>query len=51
MSHVKMKRYERDVPITLHTTTTLATTLRLDDMAGGAVEEITEAEYQAALQA
>jgi len=37
MSHVKIKRYERDVPITLHSTTTLATTLRLDDMAGGVV--------------
>jgi hypothetical protein len=37
MSHVKIKRYERDVAITLHTTTNLAATLRLDDMAGGAV--------------
>ena len=37
MSHVRIKRYERDVPITLHSTTSLATTLRLDDMAGGAV--------------
>jgi hypothetical protein len=37
MSHVKIKRYERDVAITLHSTTTLATTLRLDDMAGGVV--------------
>lgn len=37
MSHVKIKRYEREQSITLHTTTTLATTLRLDDMAGGVV--------------
>lgn len=37
MSHVKIKRYERDVTVTLHTTTTLATTIRLDDMAGGVV--------------
>lgn len=37
MSHVKIKRYERDVNITLHTTTSLATTIRLDDMAGGVV--------------
>lgn len=37
MSHVKIKRYERDVSITLHTTTSLATTIRLDDMAGGVV--------------
>lgn len=37
MSHVRIKRYERDVAITLHSTTSLATTLRLDDMAGGAV--------------
>ena len=37
MSHVKIKRYERDVPITLHSTTSLATTMRLDDMAGGVV--------------
>ena len=37
MSQVKIKRYERDVEITLHTTTTLATTVRLDDMAGGVV--------------
>lgn len=37
MSHVKIKRYERDVSVTLHSTTTLATTLRLDDMAGGVV--------------
>ena len=38
MSHVRIKRYERNVNITLHTTTALATTLRLDDMAGAAVQ-------------
>lgn len=37
MSQVKIKRYLRSVDITLHSTTTLATTLRLDDMAGGVV--------------
>ena len=37
MSHVKIKRYERDVAITLSTATSVATTLRLDDMAGGLV--------------
>lgn len=37
MSQVKIKRYLRDVNITLHTTTSLATTIRLDDMAGGVV--------------
>jgi len=38
MSEIKIKRRVRQVAITLHTTTTLATTLRLDDMAGAAVE-------------
>ena len=37
MSHVRIKRYERTVNITLHTTTALATTLRIEDMAGAAV--------------
>ena len=37
MSQVKIKRLERDVSITLHSTTTLATTLRLEDMSGGVV--------------
>jgi hypothetical protein len=50
MSHVKMKRYERDVPITLHSTTTLATTLRLDDMAGGVVNLGTMSTSAATLQ-
>jgi hypothetical protein len=50
MSHVKIKRYERDVPITLHSTTTLATTLRLDDMAGGVVNLGTMSTNAATLQ-
>ena len=37
MSHVNIKRYQRDATVTLHTTTTLATTIRLADMAGGVV--------------
>jgi hypothetical protein len=37
MSHVKIKRYERDVSITLYTATADATTIRMDDMAGGVV--------------
>jgi hypothetical protein len=50
MSHVKIKRYERDVAITLHTTTTLATTLRLDDMAGGVVNLATISTNATSLQ-
>lgn len=50
MSHVKIKRYERDVTITLHSTTTLATTLRLDDMAGGVVSLGTMSTNAATLQ-
>jgi hypothetical protein len=37
MAHVTIKRYERDVTITLHTTTVLATSLRLNDVAGAVV--------------
>ena len=50
MSHVKIKRYERDVSITLHTTTTLATTIRLDDMAGGVVNAPTMSTNATSLQ-
>lgn len=50
MSHVRIKRYERDVPITLHSTTSLATTLRLDDMAGGVVAFGTMSTNSASLQ-
>jgi len=50
MSHVKIKRYQRDVSITLHTTTVLATTIRVDDMAGGVVSMGTISTNAATLQ-
>ena len=50
MSHVRIKRYERDVEITLHTATVLATTIRLDDMAGGVVSMGTVSTSAATLQ-
>lgn len=50
MSHVKIKRYERDVSVTFHTTTALATTVRLDDMAGGVVNMGTISTNAASLQ-
>ena len=50
MSHVKIKRYERDVSITLHTTTVLASTIRLDDMAGGVVNISTVSTNASSLQ-
>lgn len=50
MSHVRIKRYERDVAITLHSTTSLATTLRLDDMAGGTINLGTMSTNAATLQ-
>jgi hypothetical protein len=37
MSEIKIRRRMRDVAVTLHSTTTLATTLNLSDMAGGVV--------------
>jgi hypothetical protein len=37
MSEIKIKRRNRQVDITLHTATSSATTLRLDDMAGAVV--------------
>lgn len=37
MSEFKIKRRSRTFAITLHSTTTLATTLRMEDFAGGAV--------------
>lgn len=37
MSHVTIKRYDRQVPIMLHSTTSSATTLRVEDVAGGVV--------------
>jgi len=50
MSQVKIKRLMRDVPITLHSTTSLATTLRLDDMAGGMVSLATMSTNATSLQ-
>lgn len=50
MSHQTIKRYERDVNITLHTTTTLATTVRLNDVAGGVVAFATMNTNAATLQ-
>lgn len=38
MSEIKIRRRSRDIPITLHSTTTLATTIRMEDFAGGIVE-------------
>jgi hypothetical protein len=37
MSQVKIKRFFRSVDITLHTATALATTMRVEDVAGGVV--------------
>jgi hypothetical protein len=37
MSEIKIKRRVRSFPITLHSTTSLATTLRMEDYAGGAL--------------
>lgn len=50
MSEVRIKRRVRQVPITLHSTTTLATTLRLDDMAGAVVSLGTMVTASASLQ-
>lgn len=38
MSEIKIRRRSRDVAITLHATTALATTIRMEDFAGGVVE-------------
>lgn len=38
MSEIKIRRRSRDIPITLHSTTTLSTTIRMEDFAGGIVE-------------
>lgn len=50
MSEVRIKRRNRQVAITLHSTTTLATTLRLDDMAGAVVSLGTMVTASATLQ-
>jgi len=38
VSEIKIRRRSRDVAITLHTSTALATTIRMEDFAGGVVE-------------
>ena len=50
MSEIKIKRRTRQVSITLHTATSSATTLRLDDMAGGVVSLGTMSTNAASLQ-
>lgn len=50
MSHVRIKRYDRRISITLSTATASATTLRLDDMAGGVVVFGTMSTNAASLQ-
>lgn len=50
MSETTIIRRERDVAITLHSTTTLATTLNLGDMAGGVVSLGTFSTNAATLQ-
>ena len=50
MSHVTIKRYERDVAVTLYSTTALASTLRMNDMAGGLVSLATMSSSAATLQ-
>lgn len=50
MSHVKIKRYQRDVSITLSTATSTSQTIRLDDMAGGVVSFGTMNTNSASLQ-
>lgn len=50
MSEIKIRRRSRDVEIVLHTTTSLATTIRLDDMAGGVVSFATMSTNAATLQ-
>jgi hypothetical protein len=38
VSEIKIRRRSRDVAIVLHTSTALATTIRMEDFAGGVVE-------------
>jgi hypothetical protein len=38
MSEIKIRRRSRDVAIVLHTSTALATTIRMEDFAGGVVD-------------
>jgi hypothetical protein len=50
MSEIKMKRRTRQVTITLHTTTALATSIRMEDYAGGVVDLGTMSTNAATLQ-
>lgn len=50
MSEIKMRRRTRQVTITLHTTTALATTIRMEDYAGGVVDLGTMSTNAATLQ-
>lgn len=50
MSEIKIRRRSRDIAITLHSTTTLATTIRMEDFAGGVVEFGTMATASASLR-
>jgi len=50
VSEIKIRRRSRDVAITLHTSTALATTIRMEDFAGGVVEFGTMATASLSLQ-
>lgn len=50
MSEIKIKRRSRQVTITLHTTTALATTIRMEDYAGGVIDLGTMSTNAATLQ-
>jgi hypothetical protein len=50
MSEIKIRRRVRSLPITLHSTTTLATTLRMGDFAGAAISLGTISSNAATLQ-
>lgn len=50
MSEIKIRRRQRDVAITLHTATALATTIRMEDFAGGMVDIGTMSTNAASLQ-
>lgn len=50
MSEIKIRRRSRDIAITLHSTTTLATTIRMEDFAGGLLELGTMATASASLR-
>ena len=50
MSEIKMKRRTRQVTITLHTTTALATSIRMEDYAGGVIDLGTMSTNAATLQ-